>query len=84
MGLTNTSDEIYIYTSSDIIDGVGWDNGATFPDQAGASIALNPGTSAADNDLVNWCEGTSVYGDGDLGTPGAENDACPPPPPPLT
>ena len=80
MGLTNTSDEIHIYTPSDFIDSVAWDNGATFPDQAGATIALDPGTSAADNDSgFSWCEGTSTYGEGDLGTPGVENDACPPP-----
>ena len=80
MGLTNSSDELYIYTSTDFIDSIEWDNGATFPNPSGASIALDPGTSAADNDSgFNWCEGTSAYGDGDLGTPGAENDACPPP-----
>ena len=85
MGLTNTSDAIHMYTSADIIDSVAWDNGATFPNPTGASIALDPGTSAADNDDgANWCEGTSAYGDGDLGTPGAENEACPTLPPPLT
>ena len=58
-----------------------WDGGAIFPDPTGASMTLSPGFDANDNDNgFNWCEGTSSYGDGDLGTPGAENDACPTPP----
>jgi hypothetical protein len=29
------------------------------------------------NDLgENWCDATSTYGLGDLGTPGAANDTC--------
>ena len=80
MGLTNTSDELYIYTATDFIDSIAWDNGATFPNPAGASISLSPGTSAADNDNgFSWCESTSTYGDGDFGTPGEENDTCPAP-----
>ena len=77
MSLGNGTDELYIYNSSDFIDIVMWDNGATFPDPSGASISLNPGTNATDNDDgSNWCEATSSYGDGDLGTPGFDNDAC--------
>ena len=77
MSLGNGTDELYIYNSSEFIDIVMWDNGATFPDPSGASISLNPGTNSTDNDDgSNWCEATSSYGDGDLGTPGFDNDVC--------
>ena len=73
MTLGNSSDEIEIYTSSDIIDTIAWDNGATFPDPNGLSMSLIPEVSAADNDNgYLWCEATTAYGDGDQGTPGAK------------
>ncbi|MEM6697379.1 MAG: lamin tail domain-containing protein, partial [Bacteroidota bacterium] len=77
--LSNTSDEVIIECNGVVIDSVGYDNGATFPDQAGASISLNPeNLNASDNDNgANWCEASSAYGDGDLGTPGTANDPCP-------
>ena len=35
---------------------------------------------ATSNDsMVNWCEASSSYGNGDLGTPGDINDNCPDP-----
>jgi hypothetical protein len=80
MALSNGADELYIYNDSDFIDMIEWDGGATFPDPTGASMTLSPGLDATDNDDgFNWCEGTSPYGEGDLGTPGAENDTCPTP-----
>jgi hypothetical protein len=34
--------------------------------------------NGVDNDrAINWCVATSVYGDGDHGTPGSANDPCP-------
>ncbi len=44
----------------------------------GASMSLDPSLySATDNDVqASWCPSKSAYGDGDLGTPGAENDSC--------
>jgi len=49
-----------------------------FPDGSGASISLNPDLlNAADAILgSSWCISYSVYNTGDLGTPGAANDAC--------
>ncbi len=77
--LTNAADELFLGNGTDTIDSVAWDNGATFPDPTGASIALDPGsTNATDNDDGdNWCAALSTFGDGDLGTPGIVNDACP-------
>lgn len=55
---------------------VDW-SGEDYPHPTGASMTLDgsfpfdrPSTGA------DWCVGTSVYGDGDLGTPGVLNDSC--------
>ena len=54
-------------------DRVEYDGGATFPDPNGASMSLiDP---ALDNNVgANWCEASTPFGDGDLGTPGGAND----------
>ena len=75
--LSNTADEIILLDDSSPdpveIDRVEYDGGPTFPDPAGASMALkNP---VLDNNIgTNWCTSTTPFGDGDLGTPGAIND----------
>jgi hypothetical protein len=57
------------------IDRVVYDDGITFPDPVGASMALS--APDLDNDLGgNWCVSSVPYGDGDLGTPGAPNDCA--------
>ncbi|SVD94461.1 uncharacterized protein METZ01_LOCUS447315, partial [marine metagenome] len=54
------------------MDSVGWDNGTTFPDPNGASMALLDPT--LDNSVgSNWQESTASYGEGDFGTPGMPN-----------
>lgn len=74
--LGNTSDQIILECGGVIIDEVAYDN--TFPTTAGASMLLKTANQNAvdNNDGNNWCVSTSPYGDGDLGTPGAVNDAC--------
>jgi uncharacterized cupin superfamily protein len=76
--LRNSSDELFVGNSGGTLDSVAWDNGVTFPDPTGASIGLDGGSldATANDDGANWCAATSVFGDGDLGTPGAANDAC--------
>ena len=61
-----------------VLDSVAWDGGPSFPDPDGASMTLDPNhIDATDNDDgSHWCEGTSTFGSGDRGTPGAANDAC--------
>jgi len=72
--LTNGSDEVVLSAPTGlIIDSVAYDDGLTFPDPAGASMELI-GTSASENDNgANWQTATVPYGDGDLGSPGAES-----------
>ncbi len=69
---------ILIRPGTGILDTVGWDGGATFPLGEGASMSLGRALSdATSNDVgANWCPGRAPYGDGDLGTPGADNEYC--------
>jgi Lamin Tail Domain len=55
-----------------IVDRVEWNAAAGFPIPAGRSISLS--FPAADNALgANWCESTMPFGNGDFGSPGADN-----------
>jgi len=73
--LGNTDDEVILTCESVEIDRVEYDGGPDFPDPAGASMILN--NPANDNNIgSNWCVSISSYGDGDLGTPGSQNDSC--------
>ncbi len=72
--LSNSSDEVVLFDAAGIeIDRVEWDNGATFPDPSGASMALID--TNLDNNLgANWCTAALPFGDGDAGTPRQVND----------
>ncbi|MEM1081874.1 MAG: lamin tail domain-containing protein, partial [Pseudomonadota bacterium] len=76
IALANGVDEVILDDGSgNEIDRVEYDDGATFPDPAGASMSLTDPTT--DNNVgINWCEASTAFGDGDFGTPGAAND-CP-------
>jgi predicted extracellular nuclease len=76
INLGNSTDGLILTNDSDVEqDRVVWDNGSTFPDPNGASMALK--APDLDNSVgANWCEATTTYGSGDKGTPGAAND-CP-------
>jgi hypothetical protein len=78
MSLSNSADEVQIFNESVLIDEVLYDGGPAFPDPDGATMTLDPEAfdSVSNDDGANWCEATSAYGDGDLGTPGAANDDC--------
>jgi hypothetical protein len=84
--LDNAADELILLdTAMGESDRVEWDDGTVWPDSQGATMSLGDPT-ADNNDGANWCEASSSYGDGDLGTPGSSNDSCvaaPPPPPPT-
>jgi len=80
-----TGVDIFLFNSSDRlvlidergreIDRVAWDDGATFPDPNGASMSLTGPTK--DNEKgKHWCTATTVYGAGDLGTPGWANSCA--------
>ncbi|MFT7579639.1 MAG: cysteine-rich repeat protein [Myxococcota bacterium] len=67
------------------LDAVTYDGGVTWPWTTGAATGLHPGILGqagspiphTDNDdPANWCPATRELDGGDLGTPGAPNDAC--------
>ncbi len=71
--LANGDDElILISPDGDTVDYVAWDDGISFPDPTGASMALLSPT--LDNSIgSNWVESIIPYGAGDYGTPGSAN-----------
>lgn len=74
--LFNSSDRLVLLDKEgDEVDRVIWDNGATFPDPNGASMSLTS-TSSDNADGRNWCTSTTIFGDGDLGTPGRANSCA--------
>ena len=74
--IANGADEIILLDEGLAeIDRVEYDDGVTFPDPLGASMALkNP---EYDNNIgTSWCTSTTLYGDGDFGTPRSPNDCA--------
>ena len=81
--LANTADEVILTddvgpTESDRVE---YDGGPNFPDPTGASMELGTNfQSMTGNDPgSHWDEGSTSFGDGDLGTPGAQNAFVPEP-----
>ena len=75
--LANGADEVVLTMVGNVeIDRVEYDDGSTFPDPNGASMALiDP---VLDNNIgSNWEASSTPFGDGDLGTPGATNATDP-------
>ena len=78
ISLANDDDEVLLFNGAVLIDGVEYDAGATFPNQAGAALSLSGDVlDAGSNDVgSNWCNATAPFGPGDLGTPGEANPVC--------
>ncbi|MBI4819640.1 MAG: right-handed parallel beta-helix repeat-containing protein [Deltaproteobacteria bacterium] len=76
--LANTSDEVLITAGPTLVDRVAYDDGATFPDQEGHSMNLEPESLdfASNDDGASWCASSTALSGGDFGTPGAQNDPC--------
>ncbi len=78
--LGNGSDSLVLKNGTTEMDRVEYDNGATFPDPNGASMALK--SPDLDNNVgSSWEASTTVWmgSAGDRGTPGEANSAAPPP-----
>lgn len=78
LSLGNGDDELLLTAGNVLLEVIEWDGGSIWPNPNGASMSLDPTmkSDGLNDDGANWCESTSSYGDGDLGTPGAENDPC--------
>lgn len=74
--LGGTDELLLVNADGDTVDQVAWDR--SWPIVEGASMQLDPSYVAdSDNlDMDGWCVATAAYGSGDLGSPGAENEAC--------
>ncbi|MGK0362023.1 MAG: cysteine-rich repeat protein, partial [Bradymonadia bacterium] len=75
--LANGTDEVVLDNWRGIeIDRVNYSD-ADFPDNSATAFQFGGDLAADDNnDGALWCDSTSAYGAGDLGTPGADNDGC--------
>jgi hypothetical protein len=86
--LANGDDEVILcwIEVTVVIDRVDYDDGETFPDPTGASMALDPEhMNYIDNDIgANWYTSYTAFGDGDFGTPGEANPGLLPVPGPAT
>ncbi len=83
ISLTNTGSVLSLYNPG-TVDGDGAlifsvnYGDAGFADCSGASLSLSPLLLNAQNAVMgsSWCKSSSVFGAGDLGTPGKVNDPC--------
>jgi len=73
--LGNGEDELVVDCDGEI-DRIAWDDGATWPEPAGASMNLDEAYLLENEDGSHWCAATTPLGTGDFGTPGAVNDPC--------
>ena len=67
------SDEVILECDGDIIDEVWFD--INWPYDEAFSMILDD-FADDNNDVINWCTSTSLYGSVNYGTPGSLNDAC--------
>ena len=77
--LDNEFDGITLQADGVTLDSVVWDDGATFPDDPGASMNLDPSYMdiTLNDDGEAWCSSTAAWDAAtDKGTPGVENLAC--------
>jgi hypothetical protein len=72
-GLTNSGSTLFIGVGDVVVDEISWSSSS-----GGKSISLDPGAKDAtsNDEEENWCQGSTPYGAGDLGTPGDANPPC--------
>jgi hypothetical protein len=73
--LSNSSDEIIIECGGTSIDEVIYDGSWPYGSGVAMELTIQSLNSVANDTANNWQAATSTYGSGDLGTPGAVNDA---------
>ena len=77
--LGNSSGEMLALTcGGTLIDGVDFSAGWPGSGTPGTSLNLNAlyFNSVDNDDATRWCDSDATFGDGDLGTPGADNNTC--------
>ena len=79
-GLSNSGQIVALSVGTLELDRVAYDDGLTFPDPVGVSMALEPTAEGADenDEGRRWCASTGPWAQGsDFGTPGEPNPPCP-------
>ena len=78
-GAPGTPGDVAIVAGTTVVDAVTWTRSTT-----GKSLQLDPDLidPSANDTESNFCDATQLYGAGDLGTPGADNQQCTALPPP--
>lgn len=75
--LSNDDDEVILDDGTGrILDEVRYLDATPWPDTVGASKSLDPAYLSANDDGSHWCPATTLFGAGELGTPGAANPPC--------
>jgi len=71
------TDSLSLSDGATVFDDVSWDT-TNYPSTAGVAknLASNSYSEAGNDDSTSWCAALSSYGDGDLGTPAADNSDC--------
>ncbi len=74
--LSDSADSFFLYVDGVAIFDVSYTTAWTL--ESGTSVSLDPVYHDVSYATLGdyWCLSTSSFGDGDLGTPGAENDEC--------
>ncbi|MFT4537947.1 MAG: hypothetical protein ACI841_003302 [Planctomycetota bacterium] len=80
--LSNGDDEIVIWSTNGVlIDELRYDDGVSWPDDAGDALSLDPNKLQQyfNDDGAAWCSATTpiVSGGSDMGSPGVLNPNCP-------
>ena len=82
MQLANGDDELILYFDDPILGGFEMSRveylNSGWPDTSGRSLNLDPDfyDESSNDSASSWCHGSSTFGAGDVGTPGALNDEC--------
>jgi len=73
VSLVNSDGSLFVGHGGEVLDAITWETTTV-----AAATSLDPDAidATANDDPANWCPAVDPYGDGDLGTPGAENPAC--------
>jgi hypothetical protein len=75
--LANGADEIVLARPNGlVVDEVVYGDGPDWPDAPGVSAQLGVLGPDINDDPAWWCDSSTPFGDGDLGTPGTQNVLC--------
>ncbi len=77
--LRNGADQVILAKpDGTVVDRISYDDGILWPDSSGSSMQLRPGIESPylNDSGIFWCESSSSFGLGNLGTPGYAHDDC--------